>query len=1210
MCLLVENTKFSIDFCGFALRETNFKMLKRTDPINFAELDEEEDYSYGETSEDLCLQDKPPTSKDDFVSPKPLFHLSIDQHLKAINTKIATTSSVSNLPPFDETAFHLGDRNRPFLPNQNSKVESTECVVINIAHPAQYIKDKNSPTAQQSIFFAWTDVNDSTPTEFPGLVQAAYKTQYTIMRHQLRFLHFVAPSTERINTLNSIRRDIPIGRILFHYIGYGYPKTEKGNIYVCDGRPVTITPFSITKVFENIKAPAWFLFDCDNAASFIPVLENHAQLLNSKKEDPNPERHINWDDWFCLCATGKNETLPNNSKLPKDFLTSCIFTPVAMSIFCHILQFYQTSYRDHAALLKYIKTIVSSPNDQLFSLLSAITDAIAADYLKPATFNTIFRKDRFLASVYRNFLLAEYLLLQYDIHPVSYPELPVMCHHPLWQQWNAIMDVFLTSNLTPVPSVCNDFFYRAAQSFTSLIGYDKNNIPQSILTIMCQIPFTDTKDADTAFIKLADFATTSEAHRAKIASAVNFNSLFSQLSKPPSDPASFHALCYLIMSLIQDDKNFIYEIKKEIELSQLIKLLFDQKGYPQFTRSMIAVILASIIPFTKVVKNLCTSHQFLLDVKEAIPTSSPELLLWLFILVKRSFDVGSAPLESFYKDSIHMQIACCMYHKSHECRAAAVAVLSCFMQANEMPLNLALFFMTLPLYHDISYLVRYQFLMFIIRFLTTNQKTLATSFKKMDDANTTSSVRATLQYLYNTPDVDFIGITRKFEEYATLIDQIIKKENALTLAVNASFFMLTYFSRDPHPYIKMTAGKAHGFFYKQILMTDTSNSKMQSISPSFGSYSSSRSENDEESESTETILFETDSEAIYNIALDQMVQSGHFTVSPEIKKRSPSFMTRFNGQIDIPTVHLQLRAQSKALCHQPSRFAFNNLSLEMAVATTNRWVYTVDDSLQIVSGYRARSSISDLGYYQYHNENYIMMCCTDGSISLWKPQQTEISITWRTDPNYLTENVAQLAAYTDNNNMVLTTRGTNGIFAWDITTQQCIREWAPVDKTEVTALTLHPSNPDVCILGFANGSITAVDIRESTTECKKLMTLPLNQRILKLAPNRNGADIIYAASDKGRCLAWNATNNTVQTCNMGLTKTNCFDVHNSLPLLGYSSPDAEPIITSPAGNILYTAKGVSPNSVFSFHRIFPVITYGSTTGELLSYNILHSSDRR
>lgn len=57
-------------------------------------------------------------------------------------------------------------------------------------------------------------------------------------------------------------------------------------------------------------------------------------------------------------------------------------------------------------------------------IFTAITDTIAWNSLPRDVFQRLFRQDLLVASLFRNFLLAERILKSYDCTPVSWPKLP------------------------------------------------------------------------------------------------------------------------------------------------------------------------------------------------------------------------------------------------------------------------------------------------------------------------------------------------------------------------------------------------------------------------------------------------------------------------------------------------------------------------------------------------------------------------------------------------------------------------------------------------------------------------------------------------------------------------------------------------------------------------------------------------------------------
>lgn len=53
-------------------------------------------------------------------------------------------------------------------------------------------------------------------------------------------------------------------------------------------------------------------------------------------------------------------------------------------------------------------------------------------YLPPDLFQKLFRQDLLVASLFRNFLLAERIMRSYNCTPVSSPRLPPTYMHAMW----------------------------------------------------------------------------------------------------------------------------------------------------------------------------------------------------------------------------------------------------------------------------------------------------------------------------------------------------------------------------------------------------------------------------------------------------------------------------------------------------------------------------------------------------------------------------------------------------------------------------------------------------------------------------------------------------------------------------------------------------------------------------------------------------------
>ena len=171
-------------------------------------------------------------------------------------------------------------------------------------------------------------------------------------------------------------------------------------------------------------------------------------------------------------------------------------------------------------------------------------------------------------------------------------------------------------------------------------------------------------------------------------------------------------------------------------------------------------------------------------------------------------------------------------------------------------------------------------------------------------------------------------------------------------------------------------------------------------------------------------------------------------------------------------------------------------------------------------------------------------------------------------------------------------------------------------------MSIHPSDPNVIVVGYSNGLITSLDTRAPASTLNSSITsysstvsnvslsfsLP-GEKIISLTKNTNGGDILYAATTKGNAVVWNTTSGMITTSYLSRKYgISSFNVHQMLPLIAYSNKTQPPSIVSTQGKVFMEMNSplVPANSLVTFHPIFPFVTFAAPTGELTSYNIVVS----
>ena len=128
-------------------------------------------------------------------------------------------------------------------------------------------------------------------------------------------------------------------------------------------------------------------------------------------------------------------------------------------------------------------------------IFTAITDTIAWNVLDSELFQMLFRQDLLVASLFRNFLLAERIMKSLDCNPMSHPTLPSTHEHPLWQSWDLALDMCISQ----LPQIVNNpaqprdfvscgFFTEQIEIFDVWLRFNVNShTPPEQLPVVLQV---------------------------------------------------------------------------------------------------------------------------------------------------------------------------------------------------------------------------------------------------------------------------------------------------------------------------------------------------------------------------------------------------------------------------------------------------------------------------------------------------------------------------------------------------------------------------------------------------------------------------------------------------------------------------------------------------------------------------------------------------
>ncbi|KAJ7762335.1 hypothetical protein DFH07DRAFT_407956 [Mycena maculata] len=306
---------------------------------------------------------------------------------------------------------------------------------------------KTNPCA---VLEAWVDPHTMPSQKAMEAIAANLKHQFEGLSLKIMYKAVQDPSYDDLwRSCQSLRKQAKDDAVLFHYNGHGVPKpTASGELWCFNRNYTQYIPVSLQEVQTWLGSPGIYIWDCSAAGhlltnfnTFAERRDQDARLMHGGPVDGTQP----FMQSLQLAACAANEQLPSCPELPADLFTSCLTSPIDIALRYFIMH-HQLPNNITADMVMQLPGDLKdrkTPLGELNWIFTAITDTIAWTTFSRDVFTRLYRCDLLIASLFRNFLLAERIMKNYHCTPHTYPPLPPTNTHQLWATWDLAVDACL-----------------------------------------------------------------------------------------------------------------------------------------------------------------------------------------------------------------------------------------------------------------------------------------------------------------------------------------------------------------------------------------------------------------------------------------------------------------------------------------------------------------------------------------------------------------------------------------------------------------------------------------------------------------------------------------------------------------------------------------------------------------------------------------------
>ncbi|NXF11630.1 RPTOR protein, partial [Smithornis capensis] len=551
---------------------------------------------------------------------------------------------------------------------------------------------KTTPCARLE---CWIDPLSMGPQKALETIGANLQKQYENWQPRARYKQSLDPTVDEVKKLcTSLRRNAKEERVLFHYNGHGVPRpTVNGEIWVFNKNYTQYIPLSIYDLQTWMGSPSIFVYDCSNAGLIVKSFKQFALQREQELEVAaiNPNHPLaqmplppSMKNCIQLAACEATELLPMIPDLPADLFTSCLTTPIKIALrwFCM-----QKSVRlVPGVTLDLIEKIPGRLNDrrtplgELNWIFTAITDTIAWNVLPRDLFQKLFRQDLLVASLFRNFLLAERIMRSYNCTPVSSPRLPPTYMHAMWQAWDLAVDICLSQ----LPTIIEEgtafrhspFFAEQLTAFQVWLtmGVENRNPPEQLpivlQVLLSQVHRLRALDLLGRFLDLGPWA---------VSLALSVGIFPYVLKLLQSSARELRPLLVFIWAkILAVDSSCQADLVKDNGHKYFLSVLADPY-MPAEHRTMTAFILAVIVNNYNTGQEACLQGNLIAICLEQLNDPHPLLRQWVAICLGRIWQNFDSARWCGVRDSAHEKLYSLLSDPIPEVRCAAVFALGTFV---------------------------------------------------------------------------------------------------------------------------------------------------------------------------------------------------------------------------------------------------------------------------------------------------------------------------------------------------------------------------------------------------------------------------------------------------------------------------------------------------------------------------------------------------